>query len=287
MAIASNDSENATSFPELFTLSSTDGSFGEPVDPFEKAFEKAQVPIIFLYSVICVVAVISNSCVVYIVASKRKMRNVTNYFIASLAVSDILMAVFCIPFTFVANVLLDYWPFGAPLCPIVTYLQVAVVFQNAYTLLAMSLERYIAIMHPFLRRLGKARCLQIVAACWLLAFLTPIPTVVTSELHAFPDSQNNTFYLCYENWGSEKQRLAYTFTIMILQYFLPLLVLIFTYAQIVRVIWLKETPAPGELLDQQQAERKSESPMVMVPADPRKKVRKYKFTSLSVKLSVF
>lgn len=233
---------------------------------FEDAFQDAQIGIILVYTVLCVVAVVGNSCAVYVVISKRRMRNVTNYFIASLAVSDILMALFCIPFTFVANVLFNHWPFGAVLCPIVTYLQAAVVFQNAYTMLAMSLERYIAIMHPFLRRLGKKRCLQVVALCWVLAFLTPIPTAVTSQL--LTQGADNDTYNCMEKWDSEQQLFSYSVTIMVLQYFVPLAVLIYTYAKIVHVIWLKDMPTPAELLNQNEAENKARER----EADPRKKV---------------
>ncbi|CAG5124353.1 unnamed protein product [Candidula unifasciata] len=245
---------------------------------FDRAFRGAQISMICFYTILCMVAIVGNSCAVYVALSRRRMRNVTNYFVASLAVSDILMAVICIPFSFVANVLFNYWPFGAALCPIVTYLQVAVVFQNAYTLLAMSLERYIAIMHPFLRRLGKRQCLQIVALCWILAFLTPIPTAVTSQLHANVNRRNQTFYTCFEKWGSERQRVSYSLTIMVLQYFVPLAVLVYTYGKIVHVIWLKDIPAPGELLDPNgngDRIRKKE-------ADPRKKVIKMMLTVVGI-----
>lgn len=233
---------------------------------FDQAFQDAQAGIILLYTVACIVAVVGNTCAVYVVVSRRRMRNVTNYFIASLALSDILMAVVCIPFNLVANVLFNYWPFGALLCPIVTYLQVVVVFQNAYTMLAMSLERYIAIMHPFMQRLGKKRCLQIVTTCWLLALLTPIPTAVTSKLDLL-EGHNDT-YMCLEKWETDKQRFSYSVTIMILQYFVPLAVLIYTYSQIVRVIWLKEMPTPAELLTHHESEHKPKDR----EADPRKKV---------------
>ncbi|CAG5126251.1 unnamed protein product [Candidula unifasciata] len=243
---------------------------------FEQAFKDAQIGIILMYAVTCIIAVVGNTCAVYVVVSRRRMRNVTNYFIASLAISDILMAVICIPFSLVANVLFNYWPFGAALCPIVTYLQVAVVFQNAYTMLAMSLERYIAIMHPFMVRLGKKRCLQIVTLCWVLAFLTPIPTAATSRVE-IPEGHNDT-YICMEIWDTDKQRFSYSVTIMILQYFVPLVVLIYTYSQIVRVIWLKEMPTPGELLSHAEPGHKPKDK----EADPRKKVIKMMITVVGI-----
>ncbi|RUS81076.1 hypothetical protein EGW08_011162 [Elysia chlorotica] len=257
-----------TDATDMVTSSPLDNETGDAEfeeSHFAKVLDDTKTVSMVFYPLLCVTAALGNCCVVYLVLSRRRMRsNVTNYFIASLAVSDGLMALICVPTNYIANVLLDYWPFGAALCPLVTYLQAVIVFQNAYTMLAMSLERYIAIMHPFLRRLGKRNCLQVVALCWLLAFLTPIPTAVTARLHEHATSDYNdagagdvggypgnaSVWLCYESWATERQRISYTMTIMFLQYFLPLGVLVFTYARIVHVIWLKDKQqaAPGQLL---------------------------------------
>jgi len=80
--------------------------------------------VIILYTVIIVVAIGGNATICAIVVTYRRMRTVTNYFIVSLACSDILMATLCIPMTFISNVLVRYWPFGSTLCPIVFYSQV-------------------------------------------------------------------------------------------------------------------------------------------------------------------
>ena len=83
--------------------------------------------VIMLYTVIIVVAIGGNATVCAIVAIYRRMRTVTNYFIVSLACSDVLMATLCIPMTFISNVLVHYWPFGSTLCPIVFYSQVVIL----------------------------------------------------------------------------------------------------------------------------------------------------------------
>jgi len=82
--------------------------------------------VIVLYAVVIVVAIGGNATVCAIVATHLHMRTVTNYFIVSLACSDVLMATLCIPMTFVSNVLVHYWPFGATLCPVVFYSQVTI-----------------------------------------------------------------------------------------------------------------------------------------------------------------
>lgn len=50
------------------------------------------------YGTISAVAVVGNSIVIWIVATSRSMQNVTNYYIANLALADIVIGLFAIPF---------------------------------------------------------------------------------------------------------------------------------------------------------------------------------------------
>lgn len=51
-----------------------------------------------LYGSISVVAVVGNFMVIWIVASSKTMQNVTNCFICNLALADIVIGFFAIPF---------------------------------------------------------------------------------------------------------------------------------------------------------------------------------------------
>lgn len=108
-----------------------------------------------MYIVIFLMAVIGNGIVCFIVQSSPRMRTVTNFFIANLAVGDMLMALFCIPFSSISLFVLNYWPFGEILCRFVNYSQAVSVLVSAYTLVAISLDRYIAIMWPLRPRITK------------------------------------------------------------------------------------------------------------------------------------
>lgn len=89
--------------------------------------EEVQVPALALmcvmYALITAFALAGNGVVCYVVLAYPRMRTVTNVFIVNLAVGDILMAVFCIPFTFVANFVTHHWIFGYPMCVVVGYCQ--------------------------------------------------------------------------------------------------------------------------------------------------------------------
>ena len=61
--------------------------------------EKYQIILLsFAYGIISLLAVVGNSCIIYIVLRNRRMHSVTNYFICNLALADCLVACFAVPF---------------------------------------------------------------------------------------------------------------------------------------------------------------------------------------------
>jgi len=97
----------------------------------------SHVVLVVAYSSVMVASIAGNGIVILSVITCRRMRTVTNYFIVSLAGADLMMAVLCLPFTFIANWLVDGWPFGAAMCPIVLYMQTVAVFLSAFTLVGL------------------------------------------------------------------------------------------------------------------------------------------------------
>jgi RYamide receptor len=135
-----------------------------------------------MYSLVFIVALLGNGLVCFVVQSSPRMKTVTNYFIVNLAVGDILMTLFCIPFSFISVLVLRYWPFGGVMCKIVNYSQAVSVFVSAYTLLAISIDRYMVIMHPLRPRLGKTAAKLVVAGVWGGALATAAPIPIVSQV---------------------------------------------------------------------------------------------------------
>lgn len=202
-----------------------------------------------MYITAAVAAVGGNGIVCYLVLAYQRMRTVTNFFIVNLAIGDILMAALCIPFGFVSNLLLQHWPFGSIMCVVVSYSQAVSVFISAYTLIAISIDRYIAILYPLRPRMSKLQAKVIIGSVWLVAILTPMPTALLSKLDQPPAwlAANVTDkYICTEEWTNFTHRYYYSMALMVLQYFFPLAVLVFTYTRIAIVVWGKRTPGEAE-----------------------------------------
>ena len=202
-----------------------------------------------MYISVSVLAIGGNVMVCYIVMAHQRMRTVTNFFILNLAVGDILMACLCIPFGFVSNLLLQYWPFGAFMCVLVSYAQAVSVFISAYTLIAISIDRYIAILYPLRPRITRLQAKLIIFIIWIVALITPLPTAVLSRLEVHPsyvDKNDTVRYVCMEMWESQDERYQYSMALMVLQYFFPLIVLLFTYSRIGVVVWGNKPPGEAE-----------------------------------------
>jgi hypothetical protein len=77
---------------------------------------------IFFYSIIFLLAVIGNLLVILTLIQSRRMRTITNLFLLNLAISDLFLGVFCMPFTLVGMLLREFI-FGEVMCKLLPYLQ--------------------------------------------------------------------------------------------------------------------------------------------------------------------
>ncbi|XP_054157278.1 G-protein coupled receptor 83-like [Oppia nitens] len=103
------------------------------------------------------------------------MRTVTNYYIANLSFSDLLMTLINIPFN-TARLLLNDWPFGQLLCKCVPFIQACSVYVSTLTMCVIGLDRHQAILYPFGKRLSDVLPIKaIIALMWFVASLLSLP----------------------------------------------------------------------------------------------------------------
>ncbi|XP_061396132.1 neuropeptides capa receptor-like [Musca vetustissima] len=112
------------------------------------------------------------------------MHSATNYYLFSLAVSDLIFLIFGLP----TEVFL-YWHqypflFGLTFCKVRAYISEACSYVSVFTIVAFSVERYLAICHPLssYAMTGFKRALRIIGALWLLSFIAAIPFGWLSEI---------------------------------------------------------------------------------------------------------
>ena len=106
---------------------------------------KVIVPVLF--GVITFLGVIGNTLVIIVVLTNQQMRSSTNVLILNLAVADLLFVIFCIPFT-ATDYVLNEWRFGLLVCQAVQYLIYVTSYVSIYTLIMMTIDRFLAVVFP-------------------------------------------------------------------------------------------------------------------------------------------
>ena len=125
---------------------------------------------------IIVVAVLGNSLVIYAFFSYHRLRhNVTNYFIVSLAVSDILTAFFVTTFE-LDKVIYFQWSHGEFLCHVWTFMYLLMVPGSVINLLAVTIDRFLVLRIPLRYTTLMTRRRATIAICvlWLYALVTAL-----------------------------------------------------------------------------------------------------------------
>ncbi|XP_070770890.1 cholecystokinin receptor [Enoplosus armatus] len=193
---------------------------------------------ILLYSLIFFLSVFGNLLIIVVLTVNKRMRTVTNTFLLSLAVSDLMMAVFCMPFTLIPSILKDFI-FGAAMCKIVSYLMGISVSISTFSLVAIAIERYSAICNPLKSRVWQTRshAYRVIAATWVLAFIIMIPYPIISHLESFQRPDNTTAHQCRHKWPVAKAEQTWYILLLLVLFAIPGLVMIVAYGLISRELY--------------------------------------------------
>ncbi|XP_070544008.1 prolactin-releasing peptide receptor-like [Ptychodera flava] len=186
------------------------------------------------FSVNIALSVVGNIGVIMVLLLGRS-KTVLNRFLINLALADLTMAIFSMPFTF-PTIMYGHWIFSAGMCPTVIFLQHVSVFVSVYTLAVIGIDRYIAIIWPMKARVTKNRVKLLIASVWLAS--VPLASVPTAFAEAKPfRCTDDVVYICAEWWPSTAAKTAIEICMFLIMYCLPLSALLFAYFRIGRKLW--------------------------------------------------
>ncbi len=100
-----------------FLLNCSDAEISKMMEKLERyinnrALDKISlIALVIAYTILIFIGTIGNGLVCVVVARKPKMRTSRNLFIINLAISDLLLCFFTIPFSLV-EISVKFWPFG-------------------------------------------------------------------------------------------------------------------------------------------------------------------------------
>ncbi|XP_076335455.1 putative tyramine receptor 2 [Tachypleus tridentatus] len=196
----------------------------------------SNIVVIILLSVVIFLTLVGNTLVIAAVATTRRMRTVTNYFVVSLAVSDVLVGSLVMPFGVMQEVA-HHWPLGRIACEFWISLDVLLCTASILNLCCISLDRYFAITSPMsyvVKRNSKLAIIMI-AGVWVLSGLITCPPIFgwhesDRENSSSCGYNTNVGYVVYSALGS---------------FFIPAFVMVYVYYRIFAAAKKRESVLTG------------------------------------------
>ena len=182
---------------------------------------------ILFYFIILSASTFGNSMLAHIINNTRKMHTASNFLILNLAICDLVTPLISIVFDFILEENNYEWIYGGVMCKMLWPAQTYFTCASSLTLAAISLDRYRIILHPFKIRLSSKQISLLICLVHMCSLVAVTPYGYFLVL------RNGS---CVENWPEFTYRQAYTFFLFLVQYALPLLMMVSMYTMAVRAL---------------------------------------------------
>ena len=199
-----------------------------------------------LYTLAMVVSLFGNAMVICVVRRNSQMRNVTHRLIVNMAVADLLITAFHMPFRLKVQITHEYdimvgGAIGVLICKTVGFSQDVSISSSVLSLMAIAVDRFIAVIFPLQRTISLHRARYAVIPIWIVSVCICAPLLYSTRLELY----EGKFY-CYEDWSplfdSVTAGRDYTLAQFLLLYTLPLIVIISLYSCVVFKVWHRSIP---------------------------------------------
>ncbi|XP_006012131.1 melanin-concentrating hormone receptor 1 [Latimeria chalumnae] len=196
-----------------------------------------------VFGIICLLGIFGNSIVIFTVVKKSKFQwcsSVPDIFIINLSIVDLL---FLLGMPFLIHQLLGngVWHFGETMCTIITAMDANSQFTSTYILTAMSIDRYLATVHPISSSKFRKPSIATLVICllWALSFVSITPVWLYAGLIPFP---GDTVGCGIRLPNPETDIYWYTLYQFLLAFAMPFVLITIAYIRILQR--MKSTVAP-------------------------------------------
>ncbi|KRT84258.1 G protein-coupled receptor, partial [Oryctes borbonicus] len=154
------------------------------------------------------------------------------------------------------------WVLGWWMCKTVPYIQGVSVAASVYSLIAVSLDRFLAIWWPLKCQITKSRARIMIMFIWFIALTTTIPWAIFFDLVVIfsdaPDVQ-----LCVEVWPEALNgALYFLIANMVFCYILPMILITMCYVLIWIKVWKRNIPTDTKDGQMERMQQKSKVKVV-------------------------
>ncbi|KAK6309637.1 high-affinity lysophosphatidic acid receptor [Coregonus clupeaformis] len=179
---------------------------------------------------------LGNAIVCLIVYQKPAMRSAINLLLATLAFSDIMLSLLCMPFTAVTVATAD-WRFGGGFCRASVMLYWLFVLEGVSILLIISVDRFLIIVQRQ-DKLTPHRAKLLIVASWALSLCVALPSVIgwrvgTAGVTGIGGAWAPQCVLGYSESLADR---CYTVLLAVAVFFVPFGVMLYSYLCILNTV---------------------------------------------------
>lgn len=185
------------------------------------------VKMVLIAFILCV-SLFGNVVVLLVFQRKPQLLHVANRFVLNLLLADLLQTVLVMPFALAATVP-GVWPLDARLCQALVVLMHLFAFAGVNTIIVVSVDRYLAIIHPlsYPTRMTPHLGTKLIICTWVLSLLQSTPPLYGWGTIDF----DRRYKACLVVWSSS---LSYSIMVSTLSFWLPVIIMLGCYWMVFR-----------------------------------------------------
>jgi hypothetical protein len=189
------------------------------------------------YSLIFLIGVVGNFCVILVLAKEKEMRNFTNYLLANLSIADLLVLFVCVPIGIHDLYAKERWYLGKTMCYLIGFFENCMGLASILSILFITIDRYLVICRPIRVRslINSKRTCRIIIFIWSTSILLNLPFIFLSQYKEKTYFDCSTGYTCILK-TDYLLSYYYILTIYFLFYFVVAIVLLVMYYKIFGIL---------------------------------------------------
>ena len=208
------------------------------------------------YCLIFLVSLAGNTAIGIIVYKTKTMRKPNNYLIVNMAMSDLLVPIFLIPWE-IQKLYIDSWlisgPLGQALCKLVAFARDVSSLVSVQSLVLIAADRFGAVVVPLRSPLISSKlCPFFIFATWIVAMAVISPYLFAMKVLEYPGGRLGCRVHWVEVFGESFEN--YFMVILIVFIFTPFVLISILY--IIIFLKLKLQKIPGERSANAEAEQR-------------------------------
>ncbi|XP_024946292.1 gonadotropin-releasing hormone II receptor isoform X2 [Cephus cinctus] len=214
--VARTDMENATLPPEM-------------------TFTDQSLTLVIAYCLCFVVAAVGNLTVFVTLLRSRNRRSRISLMICHLAVADLVVTFIMIPLEVIWRITVR-WMAGNLACKILLFLRAFGLYLSSNVLICVSLDRYFAVLYPLRVNEARRRGNRMLAVAWISSVICATPQSFIFHVSPHPDYPDFHQCVTFGFFVSRVDEIIYNLFGLLAMYFIPLTVICWVYAKILREI---------------------------------------------------